>query len=160
MSQERVQYVTLGVDRDIFGLPVAVVREILDRSEISRLPQAPSYVLGVIDVRGEGVPVIDLRVKLGLPKIGSTDVTRIVVLEVAREPKPLVLGLLVDQVFEVTELDGGTLEPPPSTGGRWRADCIAGIGRRGRNFVVVLDLPHLLAEDDAALAADPADRAA
>jgi purine-binding chemotaxis protein CheW len=145
------QFVTLGVDREVFGLPIALVREILDSCDISRLPQAPDYVLGMIDVRGEGVPVLDLRLKLGLPAAETTPATRIIVLELDLDTGLAIVGLRVDCVFEVTELDGGTLEPPPNFGARWRRESIAGIGRRGKTFVVVLDLPYLLADEEVAL---------
>lgn len=150
MAAVSAQFVTLGVDREVFGLPIALVREILDSCEISRLPRAPNYVLGMIDVRGEGVPVLDLRLKLGLAASATTPTTRIIVLELDLQSGRAVLGLRVDCVFEVTELDGG-LEPPPNFGARWRRECIAGIGRRGKTFVVVLDLPYLLADEDIAL---------
>jgi purine-binding chemotaxis protein CheW len=158
MAAVSAQFVTLGVDREVFGLPIALVREILDSCEISRLPRAPNYVLGMIDVRGDGVPVLDLRLKLGLAAAATTPTTRIIVLELDLESGRAVVGLRVDCVFEVTELDGGTLEPPPNFGARWRRECIGGIGRRGKSFVVVLDLPYLLADDDIALiVAEPAE---
>lgn len=158
MAGVAAQFVTLGVDREVFGLPISLVREILDSCEISRLPRTPNYVLGMIDVRGEGVPVLDLRLKLGLPAAETTPTTRIIVLEIDLGTGRAVLGLRVDCVFEVTELDGDGLEPPPNFGARWRRECIAGIGRRGNTFVVVLDLPYLLADDDIALmAAEPAE---
>jgi purine-binding chemotaxis protein CheW len=75
------QYVTLGVDSEVFAVPVETVQEILDMRPISRLPHAPPYLLGMIDVRGRGVPVVDLRVKLGLAPAETTLATRIVVLE-------------------------------------------------------------------------------
>ncbi|MGO9133294.1 MAG: chemotaxis protein CheW [Methylovirgula sp.] len=153
MAAVTAQFVTLGVDREVFGLRIALVREILDACEISRLPRVPDYVLGMIDVRGEGVPVLDLRLKLGLPAAETTPATRIIVLELDLVAGRAVIGLRVDCVFEVTELDGGVLEPAPNFGARWRRECISGIGRRGKTFVVVLDLPNLLADDDNVLIA-------
>lgn len=152
MAQETAQYVTFGIEQDVFGIPITLVREVLDMRRINRLPQAPVHVLGMIDVRGEAVPVIDLRVKLGMAAAAQTPTTRIVVLDMPASERSRALGVLVDCVFEVTELDGAALEPPPSTGGRWRAECIAGIGRRNEAFVIVFDLPRLLAEDSVALA--------
>lgn len=142
------QYVTLGIDREVFAIPVARVQEILDLCPISRLPHAPPYLLGMIDVRGRGVPVIDLRAKLGLFTAEATSSTRILVLEVTVGGKDLVLGLLADRVFEVTALDGGTLDPAPEIGVRWRSEYIVGVGRRGNAFVVVFDLSRLFAAED------------
>ncbi|MHB8883586.1 MAG: chemotaxis protein CheW [Methylovirgula sp.] len=151
MAAKVTQFVTLGIDKEVFGLPVTMVREILDLCEISRLPRMPDYVLGMIDVRGEAVPVLDLRLKLGLPEAPTSPATRIIVLELDLHSKRSMLGLRVDRVFEVTELDEEALEPPPNFGGRWRTECIAGVGRRGKTFVIVLDLSQLLADEEAAL---------
>jgi purine-binding chemotaxis protein CheW len=153
MTQDAAQFVTLGLDGEVFGIPVALVREILDFRQITRLPQVPAFVLGMIDVRGAAVPIIDLRAKLGLPSAHATHATRLIVANVPLDGNELSLGLLVDCVIEVTELDRDQIDPPPQVGGRWRAECIAGIGRRNGGFVVIFDLPRLLAEDDAALAA-------
>lgn len=145
------QFVTLGIDREVFAVEVHGVREILDLPEIARLPNAPAYLMGMIDVRGECVPVIDLRVKLGLPPVEPTRHTRILVLEVDIGGRPLVLGLMADRVFEVAPLDGGGMEPPPEIGVRWRSDYIRGIGRRGETFVVVFDLSRLFSSEEVAV---------
>lgn len=156
MAQEATQYVTMGLDGEVFGLPIALVREILDYRHITRLPQAPIFVLGIIDVRGEAVPVVDLRAKLGLAPVATTPATRLVVLNIALNGRGAPLALLVDSVFEVTALDRDALDPPPLVGGRWRAECIAGVGRRNGSFVIVFDLPRLLNDDELAFAAAPA----
>lgn len=141
------QFVTLGIDRETFALPVEAVREILDMCEISKLPNAPQQLLGMIDVRGTAVPVIDLRTKFGLPRIDATPNTRILVLEFVAQGRKTLIGLVADRVFEVTGLDGDRLDPPPETGCKWQPNHIAGIGRRGDKFVVVLELARLLADD-------------
>jgi purine-binding chemotaxis protein CheW len=143
------QYVTLGIAEEIFAAPVERVQEILESRPIARLPHAPPYLLGMIDVRGQGIPVVDLRVKLGLPQVSDTENTRIVVLSVTLESGDVTLGLKADRVFEVTVLDDTALQPPPDIGIRWRSDCIAGIGRRRGAFVTVLDLNRLFAVGDA-----------
>jgi purine-binding chemotaxis protein CheW len=145
------QYVTLGVDREIFAVEVEKVREILDMRPIARIPNAPAFLLGMIDVRGRGVPVIDLRIKLGLTETDPTEQTRIVVLEVQLGERALYMGLLADRVFEVTSLDEQGWEQPPELGIRWRSDYIRAIGRRNAAFVIVFDLEHLLSSDEAAL---------
>jgi purine-binding chemotaxis protein CheW len=148
------QFVILGIDREVFAVPVEQVVEILDMRELFRVPDAPPYLAGLIDVRGRGVPVIDLRLKLGLPPRGSTESTRIMVLEVARAEAVLVLGLIVDRVFEVASLDRNRIEPPPDIGTRWRSNAIHGVGRRGETFVLIFDLARLFASDADLLAAD------
>src|SRR5690242_7532407 len=105
------QFVTLGIDREIFAVPVETVLEILDMRPTFRIPEAPSHLLGLIDVRGRAVPVVDLRVKLGLTPTPPTELTRILVLDVALAQRRLVLGLVADRVFEVTALDASQVEP-------------------------------------------------
>lgn len=141
---ERSQYVTLGVGDDIFATPVARVQEILDVRPIARLPRAPANLLGMIDVRGQGVPVLDLRLTLGLPELADTENTRFVVLLIDGPQGRVTLGLRTDRVFEVTVLDNDTLDPPPTISSSWSNHCIEGIGRRNGQFVTVLDLDRLL----------------
>src|SRR6185369_4029073 len=84
------QFVTLGIDREVFAVPVDAVLEILEIRPMFRIPEAPSYLAGLIDVRGRGVPVIDLRLKLGLPAQAANEMTRILVLEFAVGEQKLV----------------------------------------------------------------------
>ncbi len=143
---EKSQYVTLGVDGELFAAPVEKVQEILEMRPVARLPQAPPNLLGMTDVRGEGIPVLDLRLTLGLPEAEDTENTRIVVLHVNGAAAPTTLGLRTDRVFEVTVLDADELDPPPAVAGKWRAQTVAGIGRRNGQFVTVLDLDRLLGD--------------
>ncbi|MCW5721632.1 MAG: chemotaxis protein CheW [Devosia sp.] len=137
------QYVTLGIGDELLALPVESVREILEVGPIARLPHAPDDLLGMVDVRGQGVPVVDLRLKLGFGTQADTDSTRIIVLDVALEGTTTTLGLKADRVFEVTTLDASTLDAPPQMGGRWPSDAIEGIGRRDGRFVTVLSIANL-----------------
>jgi purine-binding chemotaxis protein CheW len=154
--QNDSQFVTLGIDHEVFAVPVETVLEILDMRTLFHVPDAPVYLAGLIDVRGRSVPVIDLRVKLGLAAAAATETTRIMVLEVSVAGRQLVLGLIADRVFEVAPLDGGKIEPPPDIGTKWRSDYIRGVGRRGEGFVVIFDLGRLFTSDEPAfLGASP-----
>jgi purine-binding chemotaxis protein CheW len=150
-SRDVAQYVTIGIDREIFAFGVEQVREILDMQPISRVPNAPAFMAGMIDVRGQGVPVIDLRTKLGLPRIEATEHTRIVVLEVTVGNRLAAMGMIADRVIEVTSLAEHTLEGPPDVGVRWRSDYIRAIGRSGQSFVIIFDLSQLFTSDEIAL---------
>lgn len=141
---EKPQYVTLGVNGELFAAPVDKVQEILEMRPVARLPQAPANLLGMTDVRGQGIPVLDLRLTLGLPQADDTENTRIVVLNVMAGDGAMTVGLRTDRVFEVTVLDADALEPPPAISGNWRDHVVAGIGRRNGSFVTVLDLDRLL----------------
>ncbi|MCJ2034032.1 chemotaxis protein CheW [Methylobacterium sp. J-068] len=145
------QYLTLGLDRETFGIDIEHVHEILDYREVSALPQAPDFLIGMIDVRGQSYPVVDLRTKLGLPRVPATPATRIILLNIPMEGRAMRVGFVADRVFEVTELDSGELEAAPEVGGRWRSSYIAGIGRKGDAFVVVFDLAALMAGESPAL---------
>ena len=145
---EKSQYVTLGVANELFAAPVERVQEILDTRPIARLPQGPANLLGMIDVRGQGIPVLDLRLTLGLEPAADTENTRIVVMAVTPHDAVLTVGLRADRVFEVTVLDGADLDPPPAINGAWTGRSIAGIGRRNGQFVTVLDLDRLLSGTD------------
>jgi len=150
---DQAQYVTIGVAEETFAAPVTKVQEILDMRPIARLPRAPDHLLGVIDVRGDGVPVVDLRLILGMVPAPDTENTRIVVLAVNGPSGPVTVGLRADRVFEVTILDTETLDPPPAVSAGWSGHCIAGIGRRNGHFVTVLDLDLLLSDATRAQAA-------
>jgi len=142
------QYLTCGVGDETFALNVAQVREVLDLCPFSKVPNMPAYVRGMIDVRGQTVPVIDLRVRFGMTPAEPSDSTRIMVLEVVSGNRPLVIGALTDRVIEVTALDAGDVGPPPEIGTRWRSEIIRGIGRRHGKFVIVLNLNKVFAIDE------------
>jgi purine-binding chemotaxis protein CheW len=144
-------FVILGLDREVFAVPVETVVEILDMRPLFRVPDAPPHLAGLIDVRGRGVPVVDLRIKLGLPAVPPTDSTRIMVLDIPVDGRRLIIGLMADRVFEVAQLEAGRMEPPPDIGARWRSNYIRGVGRRGDSFVVVFDLGRLFASEEQAL---------
>src|SRR5262249_41384576 len=143
-------YVTLGVGDEIFAVDVAVVREILAYCPVVPLPNAPPFLVGVVDVRGCTVPVIALRLKLGLPAVPITDDARILVLEIAVAGRQLIVGLLADRVFEVAEFTTDALEAAPDVGVRWKSEYIRGIGRLRGDFVIIFDMQHLLASEDVA----------
>ena len=147
MSQSP-QYVTLGIAGDLLALPVDRVREILSPQPMARLPGAPSRFLGMIDVRDQGVPVLDLRLTIGLAPTEDDEDTRIVVVNATMTGAEMAVGLKVDRVFEVTALDADALDPAPEAAVGWRAELIAGIGRRNGRFVTVLDFGRLFSTDE------------
>lgn len=145
------QFVTLGIDQEVFAVPVDAVLEILDMRPMFRIPEAPGYLAGLIDVRGRGVPVIDLRLKLGLPARAANEMTRILVLEFSVGEQKLVLGLIADRVIEVIALDKREIQPAPEIGLQWRSDYISGVGRRNDCFVIIFELARLFSSSDVAL---------
>jgi len=143
-----VHLVTLGLGAEMFAVPVACVIEILAMRDLFRVPDAPAYLAGLTEVRDQAVPVIDLRLRLGLPPAPVTHQTRIIVLEVAAAGKTLVVGLIADRVIEVITLAADRIGPPPQFGGRWASDYIAGVGRYGAGFVIVFGMDRLFSGEE------------
>jgi purine-binding chemotaxis protein CheW len=150
------QFVTLCLGAEVFAVPVSMVREILDYRDSFRIPDGPDYLLGLIDVRGRGTPVIDLRSKLGMAKVPPDSATRIMVLDVPLADRTLALGLVADRVLEVATFTEDQIEGAPDVGVAWRSDYIAGVVRREGGFVVLFNLSKLLTADVAMLASSSA----
>ncbi len=148
---ETKQYLTFRLGDEVFALDVAQVREVLDLSTITKVPGSPDFMRGVINVRGSVVPVIDLRLKFGLPQTDNTVDTRIVVMEISLEGEITVLGSLADSVDEVMELEPSYIEKPPRIGARWRIEFIKGIGKKDDNFIIILDIDRVFSSDELAL---------
>jgi purine-binding chemotaxis protein CheW len=143
------QYVTFSLGEEVFALPVSIVREILDYKAPFKIPNGPHYLLGLTDVRGQGVPTIDLRVRLGLTAVEATPHTRVLVVDVTLADRVLSLGLVADRVYEVTPFDHDQIEQAPDIGVRWNSAYISGVVRRAQGFVVLIDLPRLFSDADA-----------
>lgn len=153
------QYITFKLGDELFAIDVAQVREVLELPLITRVPTAPAYMRGVVNVRGKAVPIVDLRAKFGLPSVADTLNSRIVVMELMLDGESTVVGGVADSVHEVIELEGAQIEPPPRIAMRWRTELIRGMGRRGDEFIIILDIEAVfsLAELSAvAAAAEPA----
>jgi len=153
---ETTQYLTFKLADEIFAVDVAKVREILDFTPATKVPGTPDYMRGVINVRGNVVPVVDMRLKFGLEKTEQTVDTCIVVMEIAVDEDTAVLGALVDSVQEVFELEPGQIEPPPRIGTRWRTEFIKGIGKRNSELIIILDIDRVFASEEIARIQDTA----
>jgi len=140
----------------VFAVPVVMVREILDYRTSFRVPEGPAYFVGLIEVRGQGIPLVDLRRKLGLQPVEPGPTTRIMVIDVPLGDRTLPLGLVADKVLEVASFADSEIDAPPDVGVPWRSDYIHGVVRRAGSFVVIFDLPKLLTAAEAALLATDA----
>lgn len=150
-TTESIQYITFKLGDELFAINVGQVREVLEISQITKVPTAPSYMRGVVNVRGKAVPIVDLRLKFGLPSVPDTVNTRIVVLELEIEGESTVVGGIADSVHEVIELESAQINPPPRIAMRWRSDLIKGMGRRGEEFIIILNINQVFSSDDVAL---------
>jgi purine-binding chemotaxis protein CheW len=153
-----LEVLTLELEGEIFAVEALHVREILDLVPITDVPRAHPFVNGLINVRGKVVPLADLRVRFGMEQKPPTVDTRIVVLELALDGEPVIAGIRADKVHEVLEVAASSLQEAPKVGMRWRPEFIHCIGKRGDDFMVVLDIARVFsaAVHDAADEADPA----
>jgi purine-binding chemotaxis protein CheW len=142
------QFLTFMLDHERYAVEIAKVREVLEFTSVNRVPRTPESMRGVINLRGNVVPVVDLRLKLGLSRTERTVDTCVVITEVLVEGEPIVLGVLADSVQEVIELDAADILPPPRMGTRVDTAFIRGMGRRDDEFLIVLDIERVLSEDD------------
>jgi purine-binding chemotaxis protein CheW len=148
---ETAQYITFKLGDELFAINVAQVREVLELPLITKVPTAPDYMRGVVNVRGKSIPVVDLRLKFGLPSTADTVNSRIVVLELELDGETTVVGGIADSVHEVIELEADQINPPPRIAMRWRTELIQGMGKRGEEFIIILDINRVFTSADTAL---------
>jgi len=150
-TTEITQYITFKLGDELFAINVSQVREVLEFSLITRVPTAPAYMRGVVNVRGKAIPVVDLRLKFGLPPMADTIQSRIVVMELELDGQETVVGGIADSVHEVIELELNQIDPPPRIAMRWRTELIRGIGKRDDQFIIILDINQVFTSEIAAL---------
>ncbi len=143
-NDEVLQWVTFQLEEETYGINVMQVREVLRYSEIAPVPGAPDYVLGIINLRGNVVTVIDTRSRFGLMQGEITDNTRIIVIESERQ----VIGILVDSVAEVVYLRSSEIDTTPSVGTDESAKFIQGVSNRDGKLLILVDLNKLLSEGE------------
>jgi chemotaxis signal transduction protein len=150
------QYLSFTIAGTDYGLPILAVKEILQHEEPTRVPGTPASIRGVINVRGQVVPVIDLAVKFGREETVPSKRTCILVVEAQAGKDRLVVGVLADAVNEVLDLPVGEIEEPPSFGTNVRLDYLTGMGKVGKGFVLLLDADRVLTASEVELAAQAA----
>lgn len=148
---ETALYLTFRLGEEVFAIDVGQVREVLDLTSITKVPHAPEFMRGVINLRGSVVPVVDLKMKFGLPRTEATVDTRIVVMEIDLDGERTIMGAMADSVHEVLELEPGQIQDPPRLGTRWRSEFIRGMGKRKDEFVIIIDIDRVFSTDELAL---------
>lgn len=139
-----LQWVTFRLDNETYGINVMQVQEVLRHTEIAPVPGAPSYVLGIINLRGNVVTVIDTRQRFGLTPAPITDNTRIVIIEADKQ----VVGILVDSVAEVVYLRQSEIETAPNVGTDESAKFIQGVCNKNDELLILVDLEKMMTEDE------------
>jgi len=145
---ETNQYLTFRLDKEDFALGIGKVREVLDYTAVTKVPQTPEFMRGVINLRGNVVPVVDMRLKFGMTKTEKTVNTCIIIVEVDMDGETTVLGALADSVQEVLDLEPDQIEPPPRIGSRLRTEFIRGMGKRDEQFIIILDIDRVFTSEE------------
>ncbi|MBI5632652.1 MAG: chemotaxis protein CheW [Nitrospirae bacterium] len=145
------QYLTYKLDEEVFAIDISKVREVLDFTAVTKVPQTPDFMRGVINLRGSVVPVLDLRLKFGMAETTRTVNTCIIIVEVFVDNERTILGALADSVQEVIDLGAEQIEPAPRIGMRLKTDFIRGMGKRDSQFVIILDIDKVFSAEELAI---------
>jgi purine-binding chemotaxis protein CheW len=144
LADKEGKYLTFALAHEEYGLEILKVREIIGYMEITAVPQAPHYIKGVINLRGQVIPVVDLRTKFGMETTDVTDQTCIIVVEILLSGRKCSTGIVVDHVQEVLDIDGQNIEEAPQFGGSVDTDFILGMAKIGESVKILLDIDKVL----------------
>jgi len=145
------QYLTFTLDKELYAMDIAKVREVLEYMDITRVPRTPEFLRGVINVRGRAVPVVDMRLKFGMSATQQTVNTCIIIVEVDVDGESTILGALADSVQEVFNLEPDQIEPAPRLGTRIKTEFIEGMGKNDEQFIIILNIDKIFSADELAI---------
>ena len=147
-TQDSNQFLTFMLSGETYGINILGIKEIIEYGNLTPVPMMPDFIAGVINLRGSVVPIVNLKLRFGdnASEIGKR--TSIVILEVGDNERKTEIGIIVDIVNEVIELTGSDIEPAPSFGSRIRADFIKGMGKIDEQFLILLDVEHVLSIEE------------
>jgi purine-binding chemotaxis protein CheW len=149
MSDTRTnQYLTFTLEEEQYAITVVKVQEVIEFTHITKIPKTTAFMKGVVNIRGSSVPVIDLRVKFGMPEAVDMKTASIIVTEVETPTGNLVLGALADSVQEVIELEPSQIEPAPRFGAKLNIEFIDGIGKKDEKFIIILNIDKIFNTDE------------
>jgi purine-binding chemotaxis protein CheW len=145
---ETTQYLSFNLNQEIFALDIGKVREVLEYDTVTKVPQTPDYMRGVINLRGGVVPVIDMKLKFGMGMTEKDVNTCVIITEVTLDNETVVLGAMADSVDEVFDLDPADIEPSPSIGTQIRTDFLKGMGKKDDEFILILDVDKVFSTEE------------
>lgn len=148
MQFENDQYLTFILTNEIFAIEIRKVKEVLEYTKITAVPNMPNYLNGVINLRGNVVPVIDLRTKFNMERAEKTINTSIIILEIMFEEELLILGAIVDSVKEVLEIESSQMSPPPKIGVPLNTSFIKAMGKYNNEFIIILNIDKVFTEGE------------
>lgn len=140
------KYLTFTLGSEGYGVGILSVREIIGVMEITPVPHTPEYIKGVVNLRGKVIPVLDLRLKFGMPSKDYDERTCVIVVEVRAQSGPVQVGLVVDSVSEVINIAAAEIEPPPSLGSSSESDSILGMAKIKGEVKILLDVDKVVSE--------------
>ena len=152
------QYFTFKLREEIFAIEIVKVREVLEFTQITKVPQTPAMMKGVINLRGSVIPVIDLKLKFNMGEVENTINTCIVIIELELDGEKMMIGALVDAVKEVMDLDSIQIEPPPKIGTKLNTDFIKGMGKHEDQFIIILDIEKVFSTEEITLLQNEGDQ--
>jgi purine-binding chemotaxis protein CheW len=144
------KFLTFLMANEKYGLEILKVREIIGMMNVTSVPMTPAFVRGVINLRGKVIPVIDLRLKFGMEAKGDTERTCIILVHLASTTQEITMGIIVDEVSDVLDINQDQIEPPPSFGPNIRTDFILGMGKVDQKVMTMLDIDRVLSEQEIA----------
>jgi len=147
-------FLSFRLGDELFAANVGKVLEILEIPKITKVPRSPAFMRGVVNLRGNVLPVIDARTKFGLPAIADTINSCILVLNLELEGKEMVMGAIVDHVQEVMEIDESSIQPLPTVGAKYRTEFIEGMVKQDDQFIMLLNIDLLFSNDEANIIQD------
>ena len=142
------KYLTFALAQEEYGLEILKVREIIGYIEVTAVPQTPHYVKGVVNLRGQVIPVVDLRAKFDMETTDVTDETCIIVVEISEDHRKYSTGIVVDRVQEVLDIPAEKIEEPPQFGGNVDTEFILGMGKIDDSVKILLDIDRVLGGDE------------
>ena len=152
-TQSLNQYLTFFLAGEEYAISILQVTEIIECTMLTKVPGAPAWIRGVLNLRGAVVPVVDLAIKFGLPHTVVTPRTCVVIVELHVDDERLMMGVMADAVRQVVELSPSEIQSAPSFGPKVRVDCILGMGVNNGKFVVLLDIDRILSSTEILAAA-------
>jgi len=151
MAGREGKYLTFCLAGEEYGIGILKVKEINGVMAITTVPQTPSYVKGVINLRGKVIPIVDLRAKFGMEAADFTEKSCIIVVEIESDLRQVTIGILVDAVSEVLNIRGEEIEDAPHFGSRLKTDFILGMAKAGEKVKILLDIDRVLGAEEVAL---------
>jgi purine-binding chemotaxis protein CheW len=145
---EKQTYLSFNIGGEIFCVNTNKVLNIIELPKIVKIPQSPDFMLGIMNLRGEVLPVIDSRIKFGIPVTEYTINTNIVVMDILMNEEFVHIGVLVDAALEVFEVADETILPLPGLGSKYRSEFINGVIKQGEDFIMLLDMDKALTSDE------------